>query len=98
MAIYKMYCRDCEKDTRHEKNINHILHLLLTLLTCGLWGVIWIFIAVTEGFHCDQCGRLNSKTELLVSKVNWGSSKKCQFCGAMEMQANTCMACGMDND
>jgi hypothetical protein len=29
---------------RYGKPINHILHLILTLLTCGLWGIVWIVI------------------------------------------------------
>jgi hypothetical protein len=27
---------------------NHVLHLLLTVLTCGLWGVVWLVIAVSN--------------------------------------------------
>ncbi|MET0492930.1 MAG: hypothetical protein ABW000_07330 [Actinoplanes sp.] len=27
---------------------NHVLHLLLTLVTCGLWAVVWFVIAVTS--------------------------------------------------
>lgn len=26
--------------------INHALHLALTLLTCGLWGIVWICVAI----------------------------------------------------
>lgn len=26
--------------------VNHILHLLLTLITLGAWGLVWIWIAV----------------------------------------------------
>ena len=26
------------------KKINHILHLILTLVTCGAWGIIWIIM------------------------------------------------------
>jgi hypothetical protein len=29
------------------KKTNHLLHLVLTLLTCGLWGVAWLAIALT---------------------------------------------------
>lgn len=32
--------------------INHVLHLILTLLTCGAWSVVWIAIAIiNEGKH-----------------------------------------------
>jgi hypothetical protein len=28
---------------------NHILHLILTLVTFGLWVIVWILVAVTSG-------------------------------------------------
>lgn len=33
------------------KPCNHVLHLLLTLVTCGLWAPIWIIVAVTARIH-----------------------------------------------
>lgn len=27
---------------------NHTLHLLLTLATCSLWGVVWLIVAVAQ--------------------------------------------------
>lgn len=27
---------------------NHVLHLLLTLVSCGLWAVVWFVLAVTR--------------------------------------------------
>jgi hypothetical protein len=38
---------------------NHILHLILTIVTLGLWAVVWIIIAAqTSGAaaRCSQCG------------------------------------------
>jgi len=29
-------------------NVNHLLHLVLTLLTCGIWGIVWIAIAIQQ--------------------------------------------------
>lgn len=26
---------------------NHVLHLLLTLVTCGAWGIVWVVLALT---------------------------------------------------
>lgn len=31
------------------KRVNHILHLLLSLVTVGFWIPVWIFVAVTGG-------------------------------------------------
>lgn len=28
---------------------NHLLHLILTLLTLGLWAIVWIIVAVVSG-------------------------------------------------
>jgi hypothetical protein len=43
---------------------NHLLHLLLTLFTLGLWGIVWIAIVALGGekrgfFRIDECGRTN---------------------------------------
>jgi hypothetical protein len=27
---------------------NHVLHLLLTLFTCGAWGLVWIIVAAAN--------------------------------------------------
>jgi hypothetical protein len=31
------------------KPINHTLHLILTLVTCLIWGLVWIVLAITGG-------------------------------------------------
>lgn len=31
------------------KQVNHILHLLLTILTCLLWGLVWFAMAAGGG-------------------------------------------------
>jgi hypothetical protein len=31
------------------KNTNHVLHLILTLITFGLWAIVWIAVAVFGG-------------------------------------------------
>lgn len=33
---------------RPATKVNHILHLILTIITLGAWGIVWILIAV---FH-----------------------------------------------
>jgi len=36
---------------------NHMLHLLLTILTAGFWLLIWIGCAVKfGGWKCSECG------------------------------------------
>lgn len=30
------------------KRPNHLLHLILTIVTLGLWGIVWIYLAVVK--------------------------------------------------
>lgn len=30
------------------KRPNHVLHLILTIITAGLWGIVWIILAITK--------------------------------------------------
>lgn len=45
------------------KRTNHILHLLLTVFTLGLWGIVWIIVAAVNAgsgqvtsAYCTNCG------------------------------------------
>ncbi|MGX6446846.1 hypothetical protein ACVU7I_02080 [Patulibacter sp. S7RM1-6] len=29
--------------------VNHTLHAIITLFTCGLWGLVWIVLGITGG-------------------------------------------------
>lgn len=31
---------------RYEKSVNHILHLILTLVTAGLWAIVWLIVSI----------------------------------------------------
>lgn len=31
------------------KVVNHTLHLILTLVTCALWGLVWIALVIAAG-------------------------------------------------
>ena len=53
-------CSVCQKQTVHiEQKINHILHVLLTVVTAGFWIIAWIYIALshnrkTQGTICGH--------------------------------------------
>lgn len=49
-------CRQCEKPTQHNQYAPiHILHLLLTLVTGGLWLFVWIY-QISIKPQCTVCG------------------------------------------
>jgi len=52
------HCKTCGDTLVRRKGTNHILHLILTLLTAGLWVIIWILLSIKiGGWKCSKCGR-----------------------------------------
>jgi len=51
-------CPVCRQPTAHtRKEVNHILHLLISFLLCGLWIPVWILLSlVRDRWQCQQCG------------------------------------------
>lgn len=50
------YCQYCKRQTQYERQgANHILHLILTVLTGGLWLLGWIAIAILSRFRPRYC-------------------------------------------
>lgn len=37
---------------------NHLLHLILTILTAGLWGIVWLILIISSmgNYRCTRCG------------------------------------------
>lgn len=56
------YCASEDRLVLAEKNTpNHFLHLVLTVLTGGLWLIVWFCLAaVNRPYRCPNCGE---KTE-----------------------------------
>jgi Protein of unknown function (DUF2510) len=50
---------------------NHALHLILTLLTCGLWLPVWLIVAVVGHSRVRVAGQ-SSNTPLVVGAVIGG--------------------------
>lgn len=53
-------CKYCKKQTIHlGVSTSHILHLLLSVISAGLWVPVWIVVAISnnrEG-QCTECGK-----------------------------------------
>lgn len=52
------WCKHCKAQVLATRpGTNHILHLLLSIVTCGLWIVIWVLSAIKiGGWRCTRCG------------------------------------------
>lgn len=57
----RRFCRECNLYRPFEKErINHILHLILTILTIGFWFPVWCLCGLSralEPWRCRECGR-----------------------------------------
>ena len=41
-----LYCKNCGKNTLHiQPSTSHVLHLLLSVFTFGIWLIVWFFVA-----------------------------------------------------
>lgn len=58
MKIKQAHCSACNAPRKVERQTpNHILHLLLSVLTGGLWLVVWIALAlIPRPWRCATCG------------------------------------------
>lgn len=52
------FCKACNKNVLAvRKGTNHVLHLIMSIVTCGVWIIIWILSAIKiGGWRCPSCG------------------------------------------
>lgn len=59
--VTRIHCKDCGQQRLFTKErISHVLHLLLTLVTGGLWIPVWVICGIvnlTRPYHCPICGK-----------------------------------------
>ena len=59
------WCHVCQQQRLMTKpKINHLLHLVLSALTLGVWTLVWITLTIINASklpRCVQCGALAGK-------------------------------------
>jgi hypothetical protein len=54
------HCERCGTDRRFTKQcVEHGRHIIATVLTCGLWGIVWYLTSrgqSEEPWRCCKCG------------------------------------------
>jgi DNA-directed RNA polymerase subunit RPC12/RpoP len=52
------FCKTCDRKVMiRRRTPNHILHLLLAIVTAGLWIIVWVLVSLQiGGWRCSQCG------------------------------------------
>lgn len=55
------YCATCNKQVLvRRETTNHVLYAILTIFSCGLWGIVWIIQSIAESgkaWLCTACGQ-----------------------------------------
>jgi len=53
-------CGYCQRPVLgRREGVNHVLHAIISIFSCGLWLLVWAIIAVTSGsaeYACPTCG------------------------------------------
>jgi uncharacterized protein (DUF983 family) len=59
------FCKKCNRNTKHYRNAkkpNYLLHLILIIVTGGLWIVPFLFLIIfgieiwRDKYRCEACG------------------------------------------
>lgn len=105
------FCDNCGRQVSIERqSVNHILHLLLSVLTCGLWLLVWASkSSEKKAWRCTSCGK-----ELGGGSNGWGTIgavlatppmaaedalRNCPFCKELiRKDATKCKHCGSNID
>ena len=74
------YCPQCGRQVlAKQETPSHILHLLLTIFTGGLWIIVWIAVSVRDRpWRCSQCGTDQVQIEDLSQQT-----RTCPKCGTV---------------
>jgi hypothetical protein len=70
-----MQCQ--EQRLTRRKGTNHVLHLVLTLVTLGVWGIVWAIVALTnrsKSARCSVCGAVAAPLSWRPEALATGSS------------------------
>jgi hypothetical protein len=53
-------CVECNKMTMHfQEKPNYILHVILSIITAGVWLLVWLLFINAKDPQCSICGRNN---------------------------------------
>lgn len=58
------FCKSCSKQVLvRRKGTSHLVHFIFTLLTGGIWLIVWILASIKiGGWRCTQCGSASIKS------------------------------------
>ncbi|WP_018878948.1 zinc ribbon domain-containing protein [Thioalkalivibrio sp. ALE9] len=102
------YCKVCRQDTVHfQPSTSHVLHLLLSIVTFGVWLIVWVLIGMNNASQaqCSKCGSLQGvlgttrKSRTAAAPPSESKAKReeirCPACAEdIKAEAKVCKHCG----
>lgn len=97
------YCQVCKRSTQHIRpSVSHILHLFLTIITAGIWLIVWLiaFFNAKSQSQCTQCGRQegifgSGRGGTAQAKPDEDARVPCPDCAELiQRAAKVCKHCG----
>lgn len=88
MAALRAYCDVCDRKVEPKKtrNVNHILHFIMSCLTVGFWLWIWLIAAISlRQWTCPIC---KANLEASVSKAKSDSKEALRAAEAAAKEDN----------
>ena len=96
----------------NDANTNHILHLLLSLATMGLWLIVWLFTAESNARRRAKLEKLIDESKKAIIEIdsklipearnresgrNKKDTKECPWCAEIILsKAKICKHCGRE--
>lgn len=103
MTNIVLHCKNCDEATPHaQPQTSHVLHLLLSVVTVGLWLPVWLLVALNNRGQatCTVCGREvglfgSSRGGVKGMRPTPDTHVKCPDCAELvRREARVCRHCG----
>ncbi len=73
------HCKTCEQQRPFEKcGPSHVLHLILALVTAGLWLPVWALVCVASSlrpYRCTTCGEPRTFMTSIAPSRDWSPAR-----------------------
>lgn len=67
---HRAFCHFCQAERTFTKRpLDHHLHGVLTILSIGLWGVVWLFLVVRRSLRPVRCSSCRHRLRIAGQPV-----------------------------
>jgi hypothetical protein len=69
----QLFCVTCQRYVLVQRPVpHHLVHALVTLFTCGGWGIVWLILSLGKSpWRCAYCGGQRFADPQLYQQQQW---------------------------